>query len=366
MRRLAGILLSLVLLLPTVWARGAGSFFTDYDAIDRAADSILYLETDDDRDPEEYFTGSGFVAFDDQTFVTNYHVIQGALSIDVYDEDGRRYAVDRVLAVDEARDIAIVAFMDPSGLRPLTLATDSDFKRGQPVAAIGSPEGYINSYSPGAISAVHTDEGMTEIQFTAAISHGSSGGALFNARGEVIGITSAIAEEGQNLNFAVSVSHVIDLYRREFPDYPFNTTGAATVGPVSTPIPTDSPVGELKYPLAIGDEAFVGTRDDPWLDPDVVNVSPTQTVDFFTLTFMCDDDGGQYLIHEGTLRTHYPHDYSVTVAPGGLVNPGRVSMAGFEGAIRYVNVAVTRIRTTDGTTYVIPEEEWEFTFWELN
>jgi S1-C subfamily serine protease len=64
-----------------------------------------------------------------------------------------------------------------------------------------------NTVSDGLISAIRDDNGTKLLQISAPISHGSSGGAMFNSNGEVIGITSAGYEDGQNLNFAVAINH---------------------------------------------------------------------------------------------------------------------------------------------------------------
>ena len=65
----------------------------------------------------------------------------------------------------------------------------------------------------GNVSAVFTEDNVDWIQTTAPISHGSSGGALFNEAGKVIGITSAFRTDGQNLNFAINISEVVKLYQ---------------------------------------------------------------------------------------------------------------------------------------------------------
>lgn len=75
--------------------------------------------------------------------------------------------------------------------------------RGQKVVAIGSPLGLFNSVSDGIISGFRVIDDVDMIQFTAPISHGSSGGALLNMYGEVIGISTAGIDEGQNINLAM-------------------------------------------------------------------------------------------------------------------------------------------------------------------
>ena len=82
------------------------------------------------------------------------------------------------------------------------------------MVAIGSPAGLRNTISIGNISAFYTQGGKDWIQFTAPISSGSSGGALFNDEGEIIGITTATYASAQNVNLAVKVEEVIKLYNR--------------------------------------------------------------------------------------------------------------------------------------------------------
>ena len=80
--------------------------------------------------------------------------------------------------------------------------------RGQKVVAIGSPLGLFNSISDGIISGFRTFGDMSMIQFTAPTSHGSSGGALLNLYGELIGIITGGFDDGQNINLAVDYKTV--------------------------------------------------------------------------------------------------------------------------------------------------------------
>ena len=80
--------------------------------------------------------------------------------------------------------------------------------RGQRVVAIGSPLGLFNSVSDGIISGFRAIEGVDMIQFTAPISNGSSGGAVLNMYGEVIGISTGGFDAGQNINLAVGYEYI--------------------------------------------------------------------------------------------------------------------------------------------------------------
>ena len=81
--------------------------------------------------------------------------------------------------------------------------------RGQKVVAIGSPLGLFNSVSDGIISGFRKIRDIDMIQFTAPISPGSSGGAVLNMQGEVIGISTAGLDNGQNINLAVGYENIL-------------------------------------------------------------------------------------------------------------------------------------------------------------
>lgn len=85
--------------------------------------------------------------------------------------------------------------------------------RGQKVVAIGSPLGLFNSVSDGIISGFRQLERVSMIQFTAPVSHGSSGGALLDLYGELIGLITAGYDDGQNLNLAVDYQTISQFVR---------------------------------------------------------------------------------------------------------------------------------------------------------
>ena len=186
-------------------------FSSDVDAINSAAQSVLMLEVYDDND-QMIGTGSGFVAFNNYTLVTNEHVIEGASFIIGKSDDGNQYMITKLISADEEKDIAILEFFSPTDLSPLVLNDLGGTQRAESVVAIGSPLGHKNSVSLGNISALFEEDNVSQIQFTAPISPGSSGGALFNDKGMVIGITSGYYTEGQNVNFAINIEEVINLY----------------------------------------------------------------------------------------------------------------------------------------------------------
>ena len=187
------------------------NFIDNADAIEEAANSVFMLEVYSSRN-QKIGVGSGFLAFDSSTLVTNYHVIDGGAYVIAISDDKDKYYVTKVFAVDKEQDIAILQFDQPIQASPLELYESSNLKRSQSVVAIGSPAGLMNTISLGNISAFYQRDGHDWIQFTAPISSGSSGGALLNDQGKVIGITTATYASAQNVNMAVRADSVIKLY----------------------------------------------------------------------------------------------------------------------------------------------------------
>lgn len=187
------------------------AFSDDPKAIQAASNSVIMLSCYD-KDGNLYSTGSAFAAFEEGVFITNCHVIEDEVySIKAQMETGLEFNISTVVAYDTERDLAILRTEAKTGLEPLPLGSSADLERGEKVIAIGSPLGLINTLSIGLYSGTLKDE-QTFLQFSAAISHGSSGGALFNNKGEVIGITSASFTEGQNLNLAIPIDDAVKLW----------------------------------------------------------------------------------------------------------------------------------------------------------
>lgn len=218
MKRATRLLICLLVLFVFFSSAHASGFTQNADAIEEATKSVLKLFIYDNEyaDAEDYIaTGSGFVAFNTKTLITNYHVIDDAAIVVALDDKDNAYVLKYVLCADKDFDIAILEFETSTSLKPLALYPDDHLKRGNPVAAIGSPKGLKNTVSTGIVSSVFEEDGIPYIQITAPISPGSSGGALFNDDGKVIGVTSSayITKDeygedtaAQNINFAINVS----------------------------------------------------------------------------------------------------------------------------------------------------------------
>ena len=162
--------------------------------------------------------GTGFVVGPDGRIVTNLHVIVGSADVKVRMADGSEFKVDRIVAVDPRRDLAIIG-IDAQNLPTMQLGDSDIVAAGDKVIAIGNPLGVLDyTVSDGLISSVRQlDEGITVLQISAPISQGSSGGPLFNPYGEVIGVATLISAEGQNLNFGVPSNYVRQLLARKQP-----------------------------------------------------------------------------------------------------------------------------------------------------
>ena len=166
-------------------------------------------------------SGSGFIITSDGYILTNYHVISGSKTVTVATYDHETYDA-KVIGYDASNDIAVIK-IDAENLKPVTLGDSDTLRVGESVYAIGNPLGELTfSLTGGIVSAlsrnVQTEAGtsMSLIQTDCAINSGNSGGALFNTRGEVIGITNAkysssgMGSEAEidNIGFAIPINSV--------------------------------------------------------------------------------------------------------------------------------------------------------------
>lgn len=188
------------------------SFSEDSDAIELASQSVVKLYCFDDTETLRA-TGSGFAVFDDGIILTNYHVIaEGAYYVIAERDDGYVFEMESIVTYDEFLDIAILSTSYYTGLEQLETGSSTALERGENLVAIGSPLGLKNTVSKGVFSGYTVEGDVEMLQFTASISSGSSGGALFNDAGEVVGITTATYVDGQNLNLSVPIEHAENLW----------------------------------------------------------------------------------------------------------------------------------------------------------
>jgi hypothetical protein len=151
--------------------------------------------------------GSGFLVSRTGRIVTNYHVIKSGSSAVVKLPDGSFFDVDGVIAFDKDRDVAVIR-AHGNNFRTVALGDSDRIQVGEEVVAIGSPLSLESTVSNGIVSGIRAEEGRRLVQITAPISHGSSGGPLFDMAEQVVGITTAALIDGENLNFAVPINDV--------------------------------------------------------------------------------------------------------------------------------------------------------------
>lgn len=156
--------------------------------------------------------GSGFFISSDGEFVTNRHVIAGAYTAVVEMASGKRYKVKKVLTAHPQIDLVkllVETRQEPVSFLKLLAGLP---QKGERIAAFGNPKGLKFTVSDGIVSAFQQDKfANTFIQYTAPTSPGNSGGPLVTMSGDVAGIVTFGATEGQNLNFALPAYMLGDL-----------------------------------------------------------------------------------------------------------------------------------------------------------
>lgn len=162
--------------------------------------SMLYIEAPNSKGGSQ---GSGVILNSDGTFVTCFHVIAKADYIKVRTINGEEYYVDGFKYINPLDDIAILTLnTNKNDFTPISLPYKTS-QVGEKVYTISSPRGFEFSFSDGMISQFSHEN----IQFSAPSSPGSSGGALLNNRGDLLGIISWGRTDGQNINFATPNSY---------------------------------------------------------------------------------------------------------------------------------------------------------------
>ncbi len=230
--------------------------------IARDAGKAIVLVVASNCSDNQVTQGSGFIISSDGRVATNFHVIRGCSSATVKFADGSFYQVAGVLATDPTKDIAILKIAASAKEFPFLVMADSDqVQVGEHVVAIGSPLALLeltgnaeicteSTVSDGIISGKRDWEGhgITVLQTTAPVSHGSSGGALLDMQGQVLGITTMVMGEGQNLNFAVPAKYVTSMSSTE------------TLKPLASTEPTKSEQERQENSF----DQFIGTYSGVW------------------------------------------------------------------------------------------------------
>ncbi|MCZ6685282.1 MAG: DegQ family serine endoprotease [Candidatus Dadabacteria bacterium] len=153
--------------------------------------------------------GSGFIFSEDGYIITNNHVVERATDIKVILQNGDSY-VAQIIGTDPRTDLALLKIKPKTKLPAVRFGNSDRLEIGDWVLAIGNPFGFGHTVTVGIISAKGRSLGLGSyddyLQTDAAINPGNSGGPLFNFKGEVIGVNSAIIARGQGIGFAIPIN----------------------------------------------------------------------------------------------------------------------------------------------------------------
>ncbi len=165
---------------------------------------------------EEAKSGSGFFIAED-VVVTNFHVVEETTEgyAKIYGQD-KIYEILGIIGVDKKNDLVLLKIKEIKG-KPVKLNTDDLTAVGDEVFAVGNPKRLEGTFSQGIVSSIRKTDKNNLLQITASISAGSSGGAILNNKGEVIGVAVGAFESGQSLNFAIPVSLLRAMIARQNP-----------------------------------------------------------------------------------------------------------------------------------------------------
>lgn len=172
-----------------------------------------------DGNKEVIGNGSGVIAFNKNTVLTNAHVVDKGYDLEIISENNTKYLLDGIIAYDKEKDVAILKIKNAKDLN--VAATNEKISIGDDVIAIGSPLGLKNTVSYGNLSGLYQQK-IEVYQHTAPISPGSSGGALFDKKGKLVGITFGSYEEGQNINLAIPIKYYRNKYDKVKDNYPIS------------------------------------------------------------------------------------------------------------------------------------------------
>jgi len=202
------------------------------------------------REQETQAAGTGFVISKDGYILTNNHVVEGATKVEVnfLGEEGDVYHEAKIVGRDPLTDSALIQLVEPKrDLIEVKFGDSSQMQPGDWVMAIGNPFGLAHTVSVGVISATARSFPIAEQRFAdvlqtdAAINPGNSGGPLLNARGEVVGINTAIYTDSRaagniGIGFAIPINSVREL----IPQLRTGKVSRGVIGVSVSPVPADA------------------------------------------------------------------------------------------------------------------------------
>jgi serine protease Do len=285
------------------------------DVVERMNAAVVNIDSmskgSDPRDPQRYFrrgdgpiegpsgrdldiprqgAGSGFIIDRDGYILTNHHVIDAAERITVTLADGRTFRAE-VVGTDPAIDVALLKIAGSHDLPEAPLGNSDELRVGEWVCAIGNPLGYVHSVTVGVVSFIGRklfDPSLDDyIQTDAAINFGNSGGPLINARGEVIGINSAISSRASNIGFAVPINQAVGILPQ------LKTNGRVSRGYMGVLLTDVTPALQRSLGLAAARGVLV---------QDVTNGSPAERAGLHTYDVILDVEGRDISSNEELIR----------------------------------------------------------------
>ena len=264
--------------------------------------------------------GSGFFVAKN-IIATNYHVIEGANEVvckianseEIYDCD--------VLTYDVEHDLALCR---TSLNRRVVKISRSPARIGQQLFVIGSPIGLEATFSEGRVSNILEEDGF--FQMTAAISPGSSGGPVFNERGEVIGISTASITLGQSLNLAVPSRYLHDLISSAgFVNTPSKETGGNSTGSYNPKSSTNYTYDYPDYKF----EVFLARSDNQALSLDYLTTLENSTCFYFNYEPHGNDKisikSGDVFVRDRKTGVEFPCRYNELKLDARTIYPGTSS-----------------------------------------
>ena len=192
--------------------------------------------------------GSGFIINEQGFILTNAHVVQNALDIQVLLSNGKKGYPAKIIGMDRLTDTALLKIEADRPLTALPLGDSDRLRMGEMVLAIGNPLGLRHTVTSGLISAKERTSAQAKdkfayfIQTDSAINPGSSGGPLINLYGEVVGINTAIVSEAQLIGFSVPTNTVKEVMPLLVLGHPERGWFGVQAAPLST-----EQAGELNY-----------------------------------------------------------------------------------------------------------------------